>query len=156
MSTEHWTIPTWVSLLADIASVGGLIISSWVLFETKRLKRTFTLRARTPEIRKALDKIARGIQDDLSSSPSSSPTKRDLISKLARTRAILENLKYKLPASQRGDISQLISELKGKRRSIFWRHPLTAYEEHDLWQIHQKIQWTVTTLEQREKDFPWE
>jgi len=86
---------------------------------------------------------------------SKSNEKKEIAATLAECRALLENLKPKLPRGERGAVGALISMLKGKKKGMFSVLPVTEYSEDELWNIFAELQGIVASLEQREKDASW-
>ncbi|WP_284617468.1 hypothetical protein [Aquabacterium humicola] len=147
------TLPQWVSPVADLLSLVGFGITVWVLVVTRSLKRAFALRARTPELRKSLAASAKSLPTLIRTWPLS---RSDTLGELANVRALLENLRIKLPRSERATIDQLIRALRGRRKALLRWIPASEYAEDDLWKIFADLQGVVTALEQREKDAKWE
>jgi hypothetical protein len=142
----------WLSPLADWLSLFGFALTVWVLLVTNGLRRDFTLRGRTPEIRKSLASRTRSLLEALNAVPAG---KKEIAATLAECRALLENLKLKLPRRERGDVTALISRLKGKKQGFFKLLPVTEYNDDELWNIFADLQGIVASLEQREKDATW-
>lgn len=145
-------IPTWLSPVADWASLLGFVFTVWVLVVTRRLRREFTLRGRVPDLRRALSKLTAAISDKMIAWPT---TKSETAALLARVRALLENLEIKLPRNERVPVAALIERLRGKRVGWLRRLPLSAYTNNEIWDIFADIQGIVAGLEQREKDATW-
>jgi hypothetical protein len=147
------SIPAWLSPLADVLSLIAFGMTVWVLVVTRSLKRTFALRARTPQLRRSLAATAKSLPPLIGAWPQ---RKNDTLQVLANTRAILENLRRKLPRSERASVKRLVRDLHGRRNGLFRHVPLSQYEEDDLWTIFADLQAMITSLEQREKDATWE
>lgn len=144
--------PSWLSPLADWLSLAGFALTLWVLVVTRGLRREFTLRGRTPEIRKSLASRTRSLLEALNAAPAG---KKEIAATLAECRALLENLTPKLPRGERGSVAALVSRLKGKKQGFFTLLPVTEYSDDELWNIFADLQGIVAGLEQREKDASW-
>ena len=144
--------PSWLSPLADWLSLVGFALTIWVLVVTRGLRREFTLRGRTPELRKSLASRTRSLLEALNAAPTG---KKEIAATLAECKALLENLKPKLPRGERGSVAALIGRLKGKKQGLFTILPVTEYSDDELWNIFADLQGIVASLEQREKDASW-
>lgn len=144
--------PTWLSPLADWLSLAGFALTLWVLVVTRGLKREFTLRGRTPEIRKSLASRTSSLLDALRAAPAG---KKEIAVTFAECKALLESLEQKLPRGERGSVAALISKLKGKKKGVFKLLPVTEYNDDELWNIFADLQGIIASLEQREKDASW-
>ena len=146
------TFPAWIGQVADVLSLLGFIITIKVALDTNNLRKSFTIRARTPELRTQLEKCIKLLRPQVANWPQD---KNDTLSNLASIRAILENLSQKLPRNQKQDVEQLTKKLKRKRVRFFQYTAISNYSEEDLWHIFSDIQAVITTLEQLEKDRKW-
>lgn len=147
------SVPNWLSSVADVLSLVGFGLTVWVLIVTRSLKRTFALRARTPELRKSLEGSAKKLPALLSEWPQS---KNETLVLLASARAVLENLSEKLPRSERGAVDRLIGEMHGRRAGMFASMATANYTDDQIWKIFAGLQGVIASLEQREKDASWE
>lgn len=145
--------PEWLSPVADVLSVFGFALTIWVLKVTSSLKRSFALRARTPELRKSLAASARKLPPLLAVWPQS---KNETLAVLAHTRALLVNLSTKLPRNERGPVNRLASSMRGRRSGFFSLVPASNYSADEHWEVFAELQGIIATLEQREKDATWE
>jgi hypothetical protein len=144
---------SWISESADVASLLGLLITIWVLFQTFMLRRAFSRRVRIPQIRKKLTASVRALLEQLKEWPNS---RNAILAEFAKTRALLANLTPKLDRAERIVASRLRGRLLGQRSMLFFRKPLVLENEDQVWSIHADIQEIVVALEQREKDGEWE
>lgn len=149
---QDMSTPTWLSPLADILSLIAFGMTVWVLHETRSLRRTFALRVRTPQLRRSLVATAKSLPPLITVWPQK---RNDTLQVLANTRAILENLRSKLPRGERIPVKRLVRALHGRRTGLFRRMPVSEYKEDDLWAIFADLQGLITSLEQREKDATW-
>lgn len=143
----------WLSPVADVLSVLGFGMTLWVLLLTRSIKRTFALRARTPQLRLSLTAAVNSLRPLIKDWPTN---RNDALGVLANARALLENLQAKLPRNDRAAVDRIVRELNGRRISLFRRIHPAEYSEDDLWKIFADLQAVVTSLEQREKDVTWE
>lgn len=147
------SVPDWLSPVADVLSLVGFGLTVWVLIVTRSLKRTFALRARTPELRRSLERSAKKLPSLLGAWPQS---KNETLALLANARAVLENLSAKLPRSERGTVDRLVRNMHGRRAGMFTYMTISHYTDDDLWKIFADLQGVIASLEQREKDASWE
>lgn len=147
------SLPAWFSPLADILSVIGFGITIWVLIVTRSLRRTFALRARTPELRRSLNATAKSLPALLSDWPAK---KNETLVVIANAHAVLENLLAKLPRNERASVARLAKTMRGRRTGFFGHLPIAAYTDDDLWNVFADLQGVIAGLEQREKDATWE
>lgn len=143
----------WLSPVADLLSVVGFFMTLWVLALTRTIKRTFALRARTPQLRKALTVKVNTLRPLIKAWPQN---RNEALGVLANARALLENLQTKLPRNERTAVDRIVRELNGRRIGLFRRMHPAEYSEDDLWKIFADLQAIITSLEQREKDVTWE
>lgn len=147
------SVPALLSPIADILSLLGFGLTVWVLIVTRSLKRTFALRARTPELRKSLEASAKKLSALLGRWPES---KNETFALIANARAVLENLSAKLPRSEKSAVACLVKEMRGRREGWLTYTPIARYTEDDLWKIFADLQGVIASLEQRERDASWE
>ncbi len=147
-------VPDWLSLTADGASLAGFFITLAVWFQTRALRKAFSLRGRLPELSSDLKSLNGRLLEGLRASAANLPPSRAELESLG---AILRNLSPKLPRSQREPVVRLLKKCDRRRRRLwFWqateRHPLSAGQ---MWEIYDGTQGIIESLEQTAKDFKW-
>lgn len=144
---ESWVkgVPDWLSPTADILSILGFVFTIWVLWTTNSLRRTFLLRARTPALRKDLQKLATELPDLIPGWPRE--TKKELLSCLAKGSAKLASLESKLSSrTDRREVRDLAQLMRGATGAL---------SSDQLWNIHSSLQRIISKLDERAKDAPW-
>jgi len=159
-----------ISELSDIASIVGLIISLYLLFGIRKLKKQFDkfilFRARVPELRNDLENIASKIIKLMNEYPDSS---RDILSELSNCNAILKNLRHKISGEYRKSTNHLLSliqnELNYKSSALIPKF-LNAIqggdkEEHQtplderIYILHRKLESLILEIKNLEEDQKW-
>ncbi len=130
--------------VADVASVLGLFVSAYVLFEVTTLKRKFLCKARLPQLRNAIGKHAAKISEKLNSFDDCA---HELDAELSRCTATLASLKYKIDRETKNMAKGL--EKKIKRRT----HPL---QKDQVWSIYNDIQGLAARLGHLHEDMKWD
>jgi hypothetical protein len=133
----------WLSPAADVLSVVGFAMTLWVLVLTRSIKRTFALRARTPQLRRSLTAAVNSLRPLIKTWPQN---RNEALGILANSRALLENLQTKLPRNERTTVDRVVRELNGRRSGMLRRMHPAEYSEDDLWKIFADLQAIVTSL----------
>ncbi|MFO1431348.1 MAG: hypothetical protein U1F76_14600 [Candidatus Competibacteraceae bacterium] len=147
-------IPAWVAQFADIASLLGFLITVWILLQTTSIKRYFVLRVRVPESRQSLEKISSALLQNLHKWPDS---QSEIGADLARAQAVLMNLSRKLPRKEGKLISELLQRIgTPKPRILSRKYPeQKATSKDELWEVYNKLQGVIESLNQTEQDSRW-
>lgn len=154
-SAPAWLSPfaDWLSLYGFGLAVIGFLMTLWVLVETLSLRKVFTLRGRTPQIRSDLQTTGKSLLSELKNWPTS---KNQISALLAHCQSIVENLAKKLPRSERGSVDLLLKTLKSRHPGFLRRGASTNFDDEYVWKIYAELHGVITALEQREKDTTWE
>ncbi|MCI0693303.1 hypothetical protein L0337_15025 [candidate division KSB1 bacterium] len=131
------------SVIGNIASIIGALISVWVLLDVKRLRAHFLFRARIPDLMKLLKKHANTLSESLRNFVES---QRDVESVLPVCESTLKNLKTKLY----GDVRQTTKNLLGRIRR---RTKPTSRDQ--AWEIYEELQALIEALTHLWKDKKW-
>ncbi len=135
----------WVTLIAELSSICGLVVAIGVLFQTRAIKKAFVIRARLPESSARLKEINNKILKDLGRLPGA---RNDINSAFSQVQAVLLNLKPKLRGEKKLTTKLLEKLKRGERQNDF---------SNDLaWEFYRDIQGFIVTLEERMKDSKWD
>jgi len=147
-------VPDWLSLVADVASVIGLLVTLAVWFQTKALRKAFTLRGRLPALSSALKDANNRIFNILQQSDTDVQRSG---AELARLREILNNLSPKLMGNQRESVVQLLRKCNWNRRKrlSFRSAQQRRLTSEELWEIYNETEGLIESLRQTAKDFEW-
>ncbi len=116
MVTEHWVKSDWFSALSGIASLVGLILSLWAIFQLRQLKVSYVARIRLVEIREACAN-ALSLANDLVSVEAN-----DCIAKarleIYRARTHLEEAERYFPCGSRRRLRNKNKKISGQVGSV--------------------------------------
>ncbi|WCE04087.1 hypothetical protein [Pseudoxanthomonas sp. JBR18] len=132
-----------LSQIADIASLIGLPVTFWVLYETHLIRQHFSLRARIPELRTALAEQTKTLLSAIQSRNSG-----DAHESLAAITALLRNLEKKVGAAHKQTVTEAIQKIEA----------VTSQRLSDTRSLRGTYEATlgiVVTLEQVERDLAW-
>lgn len=145
-------MPQWLTDIASLSSIVGLVISIFVLIEAKKIRKSFLRRARLPEIMKELTQANNGLSKHLKDW---NEGKRFGIEQLSIAKGLLENLEEKLPDKERKKVKVFCQKLETKRM-FFFAIPITNIEEEQAWEFYTQLTGLITSLEQLSKDSKWD
>jgi len=105
---ESSFIPQWMTDISTISSIVGLIVTVFLFFEARTIRKSFLRRARLPAITKDLLKATSDISSNLKSWPNG---KQPALEVFAQVKGLLENIKPKLPNEEQKHINGFLKKI---------------------------------------------
>lgn len=144
--------PQWFIDLSTFSSFIGLIVTAFLFYEAKQIRKSFLRRARLPEITRKLGNISKKISNGLKEWDTSQNFVNEQYSIV---RGLLENIAPKLPNDEKVQMLEFINKLK-KRTNFFWSESRLIENEDQGWKLYTDLSRIVTRLEQLQKDSKWD
>lgn len=132
-----------LSLIGNIASIIGALIAAYLLFELKRLRTHFLLKARFPGLLKSLSSYAVQLSYALQYG---SKSQRDIETLLKVCEATLKNLYTKVSGLERQSTKSLIKKIKKRKKPT---------NKEIRWEIYNDLQGLIEALKHFQKDSKW-
>ncbi len=148
-------MPDWltdINKIGSISSIVGLIVTVFLFAEARRIKNSFLRRARLPEVNRELIKLSSNLSDRLKDWENS---KTLAIETFSQIKALLENIKPKLPSEEKKKVAEYLQQLHPKKYFIY-DSSLSDLTEDDGWDRYTELSGLVTTLQQLAKDSRWD
>lgn len=139
---EEW--PFWAQNISIIFSGVGIIISLFLLYEAREIKKSFRRKATLPALNKRLSDTSRVLNEILSST--TWDPKRFSI-ELTKLKAYLEQSKDTLKEEDKKAVEKYIGDI-----SKFTMNSIDSV----AWDCYEKLQYIATKLEQTEKNLTWD
>ncbi len=128
----------------SLASILGLGLTGWALWEIRRLRRFYVFKARVPELLANLDQHASTLAGCLSDFPNS----ENLANKeLAQIQATLKSLEPKLQGASKRSVKRLLESLE-----IQGQTP----NERRIKQTYLSVITVVSEIENLQEDLEWQ
>ncbi|MCG7537287.1 hypothetical protein [Pseudoalteromonas sp. OOF1S-7] len=144
--------PTDINQIGSISSIIGLIVTVFLFFEARSIKNSFIRRARLPEVNRELLKFTSQLSERLKNWESQ---KTEAIETFSQIKALLQNIKPKLPSEEKRKVDEYLQKLHPKRYLII-EGSLSDLTEDDAWDRYTELSGLVTTLQQLAKDSKWD
>jgi len=145
-------LPQWIIDISSISSIIGLIITIFLFFEARTIRRSFLRRARLPTITKELEKATSEISNRLKTW---STNERPALEMFAKVKALLENIKTKLPIEEQKKINEFLRKLQPRKYMVF-KSSISEITEDKGWSLYTDLNTVVTSLQQLVKDSQWD
>ncbi len=148
-------MPEWltdINKIGSISSVVALFVTVFLFIEARKIRNSFLRRARLPEINKELAKYTSEVSENLKKWE---VDKNPALEKFSTIRALLENLRTKLPPEERKKVESYLSRLK-PRRYLFLKGSISDLSEDSAWELYTDLNGLVTSLQQLAKDSKWD
>ncbi|MFH2134634.1 MAG: hypothetical protein ABII81_05575 [Pseudomonadota bacterium] len=148
-------MPEWltdINKLGSISSIVGLVVTVFLFMEARTIRISFLRRARLPEINRELVKATSQVSLHLKAWDKD---KKSALESLSNVKALLENIKPKLPASERKKVVAYLSRLQ-PRKFIVMKRSMAELSEDSAWELYTELSGLVTSLEQLAKDSKWD
>lgn len=148
-------MPDWltdINKLGSISSILGLIVTVFLFIEARKIRNSFLRRARLPEVNKELAKITSQVSDRLKKWESD---KKPVLETFSNVKALLENIRPKLPSEEKRKVESYLSRLQPKKYLII-RSSISELKEDDAWELYTELSGLVTSLQQLAKDSKWD
>jgi hypothetical protein len=131
------------SSIGNIASIIGVLITAYLLFELKRLRTHFLLKARFPSLLKSLSSHANQLSNVLQYG---SKSQRDIETLLKVCDATLKNLYTKVSGLEHQSTKSLIKKIKKLKKPT---------DKEIIWEIYDGLQGLIEALKHLQKDSKW-
>lgn len=148
-------MPDWLTDLnkiGSISSVIGLVVTVFLFLEARKIRDSFLRKARLPEVNRDLAKSTSQLSDRLKEWDDDKTPSIEIFS---RVRALLENIKAKLPPEEKKKVNDYLLKLHPKKY-YFINGSLSELTEDEAWDRYTELSWLVTTLQQLAKDSKWD
>jgi hypothetical protein len=148
-------MPEWLTDLNKIGSISsiiGLIVTIFLFVEARKIRDSFLRKARLPEINKELLKVASKVSGQLNNW---STDKRPALVTFSNIKALLKNIKPKLPSKERKEVGDYLKQLQPKKY-LFIRSSISELDEDTAWELYAELSGLVTTLRQLANDSKWD
>lgn len=148
-------MPEWLTDLNKISSISsilGLIVTVFLFMEARKIRNSFLRRARLPKINKKLAKETTNICDQLKNW---GDDKTPALEAFSNVKALLENIKPKLPSKEKNKVKDYLNLLQPKKY-YFINTSLSELDENSAWELYTELSGLVTSLQQLAKDFKWD
>lgn len=141
----NYTFPLWVTNLSVISSIIGLIVTCFLLWEAKKIRKSFMRKARIPEIVEDLDQISKELFKHLQAFTKES---RNAQQKIQNAKGLLESILPKMDGGHKAKINSFINCASGMSEGEF--------SEDDCWNGYTELSRLIAYFKQLEKDTKWE
>jgi len=149
---ESSFIPQWMTDISAVSSIVGLIVTVFLFFEARTIRKSFLRRARLPAITKDLLKATSDISSNLKSWPNG---KQPALEVFAQVKGLLENIKPKLPNEEQKHINGFLKKLQPRKYMIL-KSSLSELTEDKAWDLYTDLNTVVTRLQQLDQDSKWD
>lgn len=147
-------MPEWLSdinTFGSVASIIGLIVAIFLFIEARSIRKSFLRRARLPELNKDLAKAASEISVHIKIWESN---KEPALEKFSHAKALLENIRKKLPEDERRMVEKYLTQLQPKRL-WFKKREISDLDRDEAFQLYSELNGLVTSLRELAKDNTW-
>lgn len=147
-------MPEWLSNINTIgsaASIIGLVVTIFLFIEARSIKKSFLRRARLPELNKDLAKVTSEISVHIKSWESN---KEPALEKFSHAKALLENIKKKLPEDERRMVEKYLIQLQPKRLLVKKRE-ISELNREEAFKLYSELNGLVASLRELAKDNAW-
>lgn len=134
----------WLTTISSISSIIGLIITVFLFIEARKIRAAFIRRARLPELNNDLAKMTSEVSKHLKNWHAD---KAPALESFSKVKALLENIKSKLPTEERKKVLSLLSKIE--------RADISIMSENSVWYLYADLSGLVTSMEQIIKDSKW-
>ena len=148
-------MPDWLTNLNNIGSISsivGLIATIFLFVEARKIKNSFLRKARLPEVTRDLKKSTSKLSDHLKEWGTD---KNPAVEEFSKVKALLENIKSKLPPEEQKKVGNYLVRLCPKKY-FFIASPLSKLNEDDAWERYTELSGLVVALQQLAKDSKWD
>lgn len=146
-------MPEWLSdmnTFGAVASIIGLIVTIFLFIEARSIRKSFLRRARLPELNKDLAKAASEISVHIKTWESDN---EPALEKFLHAKALLKNIKKKLPDDERKMVEKYLSRLQPKW--FFKKREISDLNREEAFQLYSELNGLVTSLRELAKDNTW-
>jgi hypothetical protein len=147
-------MPEWlpnINTIGSAASIIGLIVTTFLFIEARGIRNSFLRRARLPELNKDLAKATSDISIHIKTWESN---KEPTLEKFSHAKALLENIKKKLPEDERRMVEKYLNQLQPKR-FLLKKKEISDLNRDEAFQLYSELLGLVTCLRELAKDNAW-
>ena len=134
----------WFTDLASMSSIVGLIITILLLIEARKIRESFLLKARLPEIINDFEQISLNL---IESTKDWEKSKAERLKELARCKSILTDIKIKLSKNVQNNIDDFVMKISNKE--------LSDLNIDEVYNIYAELQVVVESLKQTKENLKW-
>jgi hypothetical protein len=148
-------MPEWLTDLNKIGSISsiiGLIVTIFLFVEARKIRDSFLRKARLPEINKELLKVFSKVSGQLNNWGTD---RNPALEAFSNVKALLENIKPKLPSKERKKVGDYLNQLQPKKY-LFIRSSISELDKDAAWELYTELSGLMTTLQQLAKDSKWD
>ena len=146
-------MPEWlqnINTFGSAASIIGLIVTIFLFVEARSIRKSFLRRARLPELNKDLAKAASKISVHIKTWESDNEA---TLEEFSHAKALLENIKKKLPDEERKMVERYLNRLQPK--GLFKKREISDLNREEAFQLYSELTGLVTSLRELAKDNTW-
>lgn len=147
-------MPEWISdtnTIGSAASIIGLIVTIFLFIEARSIRKSFLRRARLPELNKDLAKATSEISVHIKSWESN---KEPALERFSHAKALLENIKKKLPEDERRMVEEYLNQLQPKGL-LSKKREISDLNRDEAFKLYSGLHGLVTSLRELAKDNAW-
>ena len=147
-------MPEWlqnINTFGSAASIIGLIVTIFLFVEARSIRKSFLRRARLPELNKDLAKAASEISVHIKTWEGDN---EPALEKFLHAKALLENIKKKLPDDERKMVERYLNRLQPKGL-LFKKREISDLNREEAFQLYSELNGLVTSLRELAKDNTW-
>jgi hypothetical protein len=134
-----------LGIVSGIASVVSLLLTIFVLYDTRRIRSFYRFRARGPALMKELTTCSRKISEYLNAFEEFLP---EIAEEFGRSIAKLNNLEGKVSSSQKASVRGLRKSIKACK--------VSAGNEETVREVHIEMVVVLEEIKQYQRDLDWE
>ncbi|WP_414155747.1 hypothetical protein [Pseudomonas sp. BNK-43-a] len=142
----------WVIDLSVLCSIGGLVWTAVVWWETRKIRKEFLIRIRLPDLVKELRVEVKSLLAAVTEWQSGGDHSKTS-SAIASLKGILLSLRLKISSEDLKQVEVVIALIEG--REIFHSDPESDPSKQHAWKLSNEANTLVSLLGQREKDIRW-
>lgn len=147
-------MPEWlqnINTYGSMASIVGLIVTIFLFIEARSIRKSFLRRARLPELNKDLAKAASKISVHIKTWESNN---EPVLEEFLHAKALLENIKKKLPDDERKMVERYLKRLQAKG-FLSRKREISDLNREEAFQLYSELNGLVTSLCELAKDNTW-
>lgn len=147
-------MPEWLSdinIFGSVDSIIALIVTIFLFIEARSIRKSFLRTARLPELNKDLAKAASEISVHIKTWESN---KEPALEKFSHAKALLENIRKKLPEDERRMVEKYLTQLQ-PRRLLFKKREISDLDRDEAFKLYSELNGLVTSLRELAKDNKW-
>lgn len=144
--------PQWVHDIAAVGAVFGVLITLFLLFEARKLRKSFIRRARLPQVLEELDISTSKLMNSLTKWK---VDRKPAWKMIANIKGLLNTTSSKLPNKEQKQIRILLRLIQPKKYYLL-KSRISNLTIEDCWNIYIELNSVIAQLNQVEKDSRWD